>query len=132
MVDTCVLLDVITEDAMWAPWAAERLGSARDQGELVINPIIYAEVAAGYNTIEAPDSALPAADFHREPLPYNAGFLASRAFKTYRNGGGMRRSPPPDFYIGAHAAVSGYPLITRDVRRYRSYFPNLRLISPPR
>lgn len=130
LVDTCVLLDVLTDDASWADWSADALADARDAGDLVINPIIYAEVSAGFDTIEELDAALPTVDFTRQPLPYEAGFIASRAFLTYRKRGGERRSPLPDFYIGAHAAVQKYRLLTRDAARYRSYFPTLELVAP--
>ncbi len=130
MVDTCVLLDVLTDDPQWADWSERAIAAARDTGTLVINPIVYAEVAAGFDTIEDLDDALPSTDFHRESLPYQAGFLASRAFIRYRRQGGARRSPLPDFYIGAHAAVRGYGLLTRDTARYRGYFPSLRLVAP--
>jgi predicted nucleic acid-binding protein len=130
MVDTCVLLDVLTDDPKWADWSANALAQARDAGDLVINPIIYAEVSAGFDTIEALDDAVPATDFAREPLPYEAGFLVSRAYLAYRRRGGERRSPLPDFYIGAHAALKRYRLLTRDTHRYRSYFPTLELITP--
>ncbi|WP_243727262.1 type II toxin-antitoxin system VapC family toxin [Actinocrispum wychmicini] len=128
--DTCVLLDIFTDDPKWADWSEQAVADARDSGDLVINPIVYAEVSAGFDTIEDLDDALPATDFKREQLPYEAGFLASRAFVAYRKRGGERRSPLPDFYIGAHAAVSRYQLLTRDVARYRTYFSNLRLIAP--
>jgi predicted nucleic acid-binding protein len=130
LVDTCVLLDVLTEDPKWADWSESAIADARDYGDLAINPIIYAEVSAGFDTIEDLDDALPASDFTREPLPYEAGFVASRAYLAYRRRGGGRRSPLPDFYIGAHAALKAYPLLTRDAVRYRTYFPTLELISP--
>ncbi len=130
LVDTCVLLDVLTDDPTWADWAESALSDARDAGELAINAIIYAEVSAGFDTIEDLDDALPTMDFVRQPLPYDAGFIASRAFLTYRKRGGERRSPLPDFYIGAHAAVKRYRLLTRGTARYRSYFPTLTLITP--
>ncbi len=130
MVDTCVLLDVLTDDPQWADWAEDAIAAARDAGDLAINPIIYAEISAGFDTIEDLDEALPTADFTREPLPYQAGFLASRAFVAYRRRGGTRRSPLPDFYIGAHAAVNNYRLLTRDTDRFRTYFPKLELITP--
>jgi predicted nucleic acid-binding protein len=130
LVDTCVLLDVLTADPTWAGWSEEALARASDTGELAINPIIYAEVSAGFDTIEDLDDALPASDFAREPLPYEAGFVASRAYLSYRRRGGDRCSPLPDFYIGAHAAVRRYVLLTRDAGRYRSYFPTLQLITP--
>lgn len=99
-------------------------------GRLAINPIIYAEVSTGFDTIEALDDALPVSNFQREILPYDAGFLAAKAFLAYRKRGGQRRSPPPDFYIGAHAAVRKYRLLTRDAARYRTYFPAMDLIAP--
>lgn len=132
LVDTSVLLDVLTDDATWADWSQDALADARDSGDLAINPIIYAEVSAAFDTIEGLDDALPTTDFAREPLPYPAGFVASRAFLRYRRCGGARRSPLPDFYIGAHAAVSKYQLLTRDAARYRSYFPRVQLMTPDR
>ena len=130
LVDTCVLIDVLTDNPTWADWSATALADARDSGELAINPIVYAEVSAAFDTIEALNDALPARDFVRHPLPYEAGFLASRAFVTYRRRGGARRSPLPDFYIGAHAAVSRFRLLTRDASRYRGYFPTVELLTP--
>jgi predicted nucleic acid-binding protein len=101
-----------------------------DTGRVVINPLIYAEVSVGYQTIEELEELLPAADYEREPLPYVAGFAAGKAFVRYRRSGGDQRSPMPDFYIGAHAAVAGYRLLTRDVRRYQTYFPGIDIIGP--
>jgi predicted nucleic acid-binding protein len=128
LVDSCVLLDVITGDEQWAEWSAEQIAAAVDAGRVVINPLIYAEVSVGYQTVE---ELLPASDYEREPLPYLAGFAAGKAFVHYRRGGGGKRSPMPDFYIGAHAAVAGYRLLTRDVQRYRTYFPTIEVIAPP-
>lgn len=130
LVDTNVLLDIFTEDPRWAEWSGEALAAARDAGALVINPIVYAEVSVRFATIEELDEALPAADFLREELPYPAGFLAGKAYARSRGQGGTKRSPIADFYIGAHAAVCGYRLLTRDGARYRTYFPKLELISP--
>lgn len=130
LVDTCVLLDILTDDREWGEWSATAVADARDQGELVINPIVYAEVSAGFDRIEDVDAALPAGDFRREPLPFPAGFLAAHAFVAYRRRGGARTSPLPDFYIGAHAAVQRYQVITRDHRPFRTYFPSVRLITP--
>ena len=103
-----------------------------DAGRVVINPLIYAEVSVGYQTVEELEELLPADDYEREALPYLAGFAAGKAFLRYRRGGGDKRSPMPDFYIGAHAAVTGYRLLTRDVRRYRTHFPTIDIIAPPR
>ena len=101
-----------------------------DAGRVVINPLIYAEVSVGYQTVEELEDLLPASAYEREPLPYAAGFAAGKAFVRYRRGGGDKRSPMPDFYIGAHAAVAGYRLLTRDVQRYRTYFPTSDIIAP--
>jgi predicted nucleic acid-binding protein len=130
LVDSCVLLDVITGDDQWADWSASQIAAALDNGRVVINPLIYAEVSVGYQTIEELEELLPASDYEREPLPYAAGFAAGKAFVRYRRGGGDKRSPMPGLYIGAHAAVTGYRLLTRDVRRYRAYFPTVDIIAP--
>ncbi|HZT90147.1 MAG TPA: type II toxin-antitoxin system VapC family toxin [Stellaceae bacterium] len=130
LVDANVLLDVMTEDPRWLGWSAEAIGRAADQYRLVINPVIYAEVSMRYSRIEDLDAALPKAMFDREPIPYEAAFLAGKAFFAYRRRGGTKSSPLPDFFIGAHAAVAGYSLITRDAARYRTYFPRLSLIAP--
>jgi predicted nucleic acid-binding protein len=130
LVDSSVMLDVLTGDAAWAQWSGDALAQARDDGRLVINPIVYAEVSTGFGRIEDLDDAVPAGDFEREPLPFEAGFVAGKAFLIYRKRGGQRRSPFPDFYIGAHAAVRRYRLLTRDAARYRTYFPSVDLIAP--
>ena len=128
LVDANVLLDIVTDDEQWMPWSADALSAAAARGDLAVNPIVYAEVALGYDSIEALDEALR--EFTRLALPYEAGFLAARCHLRYRKSGGTRRSPLPDFYIGAHAAVAGHELLTRDSSRYRTYFPRLRIISP--
>jgi predicted nucleic acid-binding protein len=130
LVDANVILDVVTDDPRWAEWSSNQLSRAADRSRLAINPIIYAEVSVGYERIEDLDAVLRPVDFLRLPLPYEAGFLAGKCFLRYRQAGGASRSPLPDFYIGAHAAVEGLPLLTRDARRYRTYFPNLALIAP--
>lgn len=130
LVDSSVLLDILTDDPSWLSWSADALARAADEGRLVINPIVYAEISTGFDRIEDLDDAVPAADFEREQLPYQAGFVAGKAFLAYRKRGGERRSPLPDFYIGAHAAVSGYRLLTRDAARYRTYFSSVELIAP--
>ncbi|WP_431912249.1 MULTISPECIES: type II toxin-antitoxin system VapC family toxin [Micromonospora] len=130
LVDTNVLLDIFTDDPKWADWSGEALAAARDDGLLVINPIVYAEVSVRFARVEELDDALPATDFLREELPYPAGFLAGKAYARYRAQGGTKRSPIADFYIGAHAAVCRYRLLTRDSSRYRTYFPRLTLIAP--
>lgn len=130
LVDSNVILDVVSEDAEWGDWSASMLARAAESGRLVINPLIYAEVSCGFDRIEDLDDALPAGYFVREQLPWEAAFLAARAFLMYRRRGGTRRVPLPDFYIGAHAAVAGYALLTRDRRRYADYFPRLRVVAP--
>ena len=130
LVDSNVILDVLTEDADWGEWSAAMLADAARAGPLAINPIIYAEVAAGFERIEDLDDALPEAYYRRLPLPFEAAFLTGQCFVKYRRRGGTRRSPLPDFYIGAHAALAGLTLLTRDAKRYRTYFPTLRIIAP--
>jgi predicted nucleic acid-binding protein len=130
MVDSNVLLDLATDDPRWYGWSAAAVERAADRFRLVINAIIYAEVSTGYSRIEDLDKRLPDSVFKREPIPYEAAFLAGRSFLIYRRRGGTKRSPLPDFFIGAHAAVAGYQLLTRDRARYRTYFPKLQLITP--
>ena len=130
LVDSNVLLDIATADPRWGPWSERALADAADQGQLAINSIIYAEVSVGFSRIEELDDALPPEAFLRARLPYEAGFLAGKAFGTYRRRGGVRTAPLPDFYIGAHAAIAGFRLLTRDAQRYRGYFPTVRLIAP--
>lgn len=130
LVDSNVLLDVATADPHWAGWSEQALIDAADDGQLAINPIIYAEVSIGFATIEELDDALPAETIVRVQLPYEAGFLAGKAFINYRRRGGARTTPLPDFYIGAHAAIAGFRLLTRDAARYRTYFPTVAVIAP--
>lgn len=130
LVDSNVILDVVTADAVWGEWSARKLAEALDGGRVVINPIVYAEVSVGFDRVEDLDDALPAAHFLREPLPWAAGFVAGKAFLAYRRRGGARTTPLPDFYIGAHAAVSGYRLLTRDRGRYATCFPTLDVVAP--
>lgn len=130
LVDSNALLDLITGDPSWFSWSANAVEEAANSSRLVINPIIYGEVSVYYSRIEDLDDALPKSMFDREPLPYDAGFLAGKAFLSYRRRGGTRRSSLPDFFIGAHAAIAGYRLLTRDAARYRTYFPTLKLIAP--
>jgi predicted nucleic acid-binding protein len=130
LVDSSVLLDVSTEDPVWFDWSAAALANAVRSGPVVVNPIIYAEVSVGFDRIEDLDDALPADIFRREPLPYASGFLAGKAYRTFRRRRGTRSSPLPDFFIGAHAAVGELALLTRDAGRYREYFPTVDLITP--
>ena len=130
LVDSNVLLDVLTEDSQWYARSSARLAAVAEEHTLVINPVVYAEVSIGFARIEDVDAAVPAEFFRREALPWEAAFLAGKCFLRYRRSGGSRRSPLPDFYIGAHAAVRGIPLLTRDAARYRTYFPRLELVLP--
>jgi len=130
LVDSNVILDVVTDDADWADWSASMLSRAAQSGRLIINPLIYAEVSCAYERIEDLDGAVPPEYFTREALPWPAAFLAAKAFINYRRRGGARSAPLPDFYIGAHAVLGGYTLLTRDARRYRTYFPKLRIVAP--
>ncbi|MGA2793485.1 MAG: type II toxin-antitoxin system VapC family toxin [Roseiarcus sp.] len=130
LIDANVLLDVMTEDARWLAWSAAAVERAADRYRLVVNPVIYAEVSIRYSRIEELDAALPKTMFDREAIPYEAVFLAGKSFLAYRRRGGTKPSPLPDFFIGAHAAVAGYLLMTRDAARYRTYFPKLSLIAP--
>ena len=130
LVDSNVLLDVLTDDPKWSQWSTDALARVAEREILAINPIIYAEVSIGFHRIEELDAALPAASFHRVALPWEAAFLAGKCFLAYRQRGGVRTSPLPDFYIGAHAGIAGMTLLTRDAARYRTYFPKLRLVAP--
>ena len=130
LVDANVLIDIFAADPLWRDWSRERLLAARATGNLVINPIVYAEVAAMFPTQRRLDEALGGDRFMREDLPWEAAFSAGRAFLAYRRSGGAKRSPLPDFYIGAHADVRGYDLLTRDFARYRQAFPALRIVAP--
>jgi predicted nucleic acid-binding protein len=130
LVDSNVILDILTEDPEWFQWSATALANQADAGPLVVNPLVYAEVAARFDRIEDLEAALPAEYYQRQALPWEAAFLAGRTFIRYRRRGGRRRSPLPDFYIGAHALVGRMTLLTRDARRYRTYFPALRIVAP--
>lgn len=130
LVDSNVLLDIATNDPVWGEWSGVILAELAEYSQLIINPIIYAEVSIGYSKIEELEAAVPADVYRRESLPWEAGFLAGKCFMRYRRAGGLRRSPLPDFYIGAHAAIGGLALLTRDAKRYRSYFPRLEILAP--
>jgi predicted nucleic acid-binding protein len=130
LVDANVLLDVLTDDPEWGQWAEGHLLAIGETDELAINPIIYAELAPAYRSATELERSLRGWPVHRLPLPYEAGFLAGHVFVRYRREGGQRRSPLPDFYIGAHAQTEGMTLLTRDATRYRTYFPNLKLVAP--
>jgi predicted nucleic acid-binding protein len=130
LVDSNVILDIAYEDPHWRGWSEAAVEQAAEESVLVINPIIFAEVSVGYARAEHVEAVMPANRFRREPLPYQAAFLAGKAFLSYRRQGGTKTSPLPDFYIGAHAALRRYRLLTRDAARYRTYFPTVELIAP--
>jgi len=129
LVDSNVILDILVEKSAWREWSANALEYAAERARLVINPIIYAELSVGYERIELVEFALPPI-FERDAIPYEAAFLAGKVYLEYRRRGGIRSAPLPDFFIGAHAAIKGYDLLTRDATRYRTYFPSVRLIAP--
>jgi predicted nucleic acid-binding protein len=131
LVDTNVLLDLVTDDADWAGWSLARLEEAALAGPILINDIVYAETSVRYVRIEDLDAMLAEAMIEIAPTPRAALFLAGKAYRQYRAAGGARSGALPDFFIGAHAAVSCWPLLTRDAGRYRSYFPKVALIAPP-
>jgi len=130
LVDSNVLLDVVTDEQVWGDWSQDQLEQAALQGTLVINDVIYAEVSTRYETIEDVESMLLDLKIDVVPIPREALFVAGKAFLQYRAAGGIRTGVLPDFFIGAHAAVERLPLLTRDTRRYRSYFPTVQLIAP--
>jgi len=130
LVDSNVLLDVLSEDPQWFDWSSNALAQSAESAPLVINPIIYAEVSIRFARIEELDEALPTELFRREPLPWAAGFLAGKCFQAYRQRGGAKRSSLPDFFIGAHAAINELTLLTREAARYRTYFPRLNILAP--
>lgn len=130
LVDSCVLIDVLADDPKWADWSIDQLDQLGSQAPLVINPLILAEISPRFERAADLESALSVLPLKREPLPWDAAFLAGQAFKAYRSQRGNKTSPLPDFYIGAHALVSGMRLLTRDAGRYASYFPKLTLIAP--
>lgn len=130
LIDSNVLLDLYDRGSKWHAWSYTELRSVAEDSELVINPIIYAEASIRFETPAQFDEAFPPADFLRHALPFSAAFLAGKAHVEYRRRGGVRAATLPDFFIGAHAAVSGYRLLTRDPCRFRRYFPSVELIAP--
>jgi predicted nucleic acid-binding protein len=129
-VDTNVLVDLLNDDPVWAQWSRRELANAKAQHELAISPVVYAELSVGYAHIEDVDLMLDTAGIVLMPIPRAALFLAGKAFRQYRAAGGIRTGVLPDFFIGAHALITDAPLVTRDPRRYRTYFPGLALIAP--
>jgi predicted nucleic acid-binding protein len=130
LVDTKILFDLVTDDPIWADWSARQLRIWSAYGTLVVNPVVYAELSVGYDRIDEVDAALDAAGVELVEIPRAALFLAGKAFAKYRARGGTRSGVLPGFFIGAHAVVQGIGLLTRDSRRYRTYFPTIILITP--
>lgn len=130
LVDSNVLIDVLGASSTWTQWSEAALAEASDRGPLYINAVIYAEVSCGFERIEDLDAALDPALFSRLSVPFEAAFLAGRCFLRYRRLGGKRSSTLPDFFIGAHAAVTGLTLLTRDAARFRTYFPKVSIVAP--
>lgn len=130
LVDSNVLIDVLAGSSEWADWSTRELTRAGDDGPVFVNQVIYAEISVGFASVEQCEWAVEAQGIERIPLPWLSAFLAGKAFADYRRRGGAKRSPLPDFFIGAHAAVEGLRLLTRDPARYRTYFPTIDLITP--
>lgn len=130
LVDSNVLLDILTEDSAWRAWSGDALAEVAEAGPVYINPVIYSEVSVRFTTIEALEDALPPQDYRREFIPWEAAFLAGKVFLDYRRNHGTKSTTLPDFFIGAHAAITGLEILTRDVGRYRTYFPSVPLIAP--
>jgi predicted nucleic acid-binding protein len=129
-VDSNVILDLFLDDPRWAQWSETTLEDCASHGRLYISPVVYSEISIGFERIEDLEQAVSTAGFHMVPIPREALFLAGKAFVKYRKRSGRKTSPLLDFFIGAQAAVLGLPLVTRDVARYRTYFPALKLIHP--
>lgn len=130
LIDSNVLLDIFTKNDAWFEWSSQTLSEYADQDHLYINPIIYSEISVGFERIEELEELLPSNIIQRDALPYESAFLAGKCFLKYRRAGGVKRAPLPDFYIGAHAAIKGWSLMTRDKGRYTTYFPTLHVIAP--
>jgi len=130
LVDSNVLIDVVVRDKQWAAWSIEALIEALEAGPVFVDQVVFAEISIGYRTAEACQDALAVQGIERVPIPWPAAFLAGRAYSAYKQRGGTKLAPLPDFFIGAHAAVAGLRLLTRDASRYRTYFPTVDLIAP--
>jgi len=130
LIDTNILIDIYQPGSEWEAWSASRLEEAFVAGSVFINQIVAAEIAPEFTTIEKHEAALRATFIHREDIPWQAAFLAGKAYRDYRSRRGIRERILPDLIIGAHAVVKGHTLLTRDARRYRTYFPELDIIAP--
>jgi len=130
LADSSVILDVLTDDPQWADWSQSALDAGGAAGSVIINPVVYAQVSVGFARIEELEAAINGCGLDLRPIPREALFLAGKAFLQYRRRSGVRHSPLPDFFIGAHAAVAGLSLITRDPSRVRTYFPGVQVVTP--
>ena len=130
LVDTNILIDVLEDDPDWADWSAGQIRALSSIHQLVINPVIYAEISLSFSTLEALDGVVATLALEVREIPRPALFLAAKAYAQYRRRGGSRQQVLPDFFIGAHAAVEGWPLLTRDARRFKTYFPTLEVVAP--
>lgn len=130
LLDSNILLDIFTEDKEWYGWSSETLAKESEDDLLYINPIIYSEISISFDTIETLEAAIPGNYILREDIPYEAAFLAGKCFVKYRKSGGTKQAPLPDFFIGAHAAVRNWSLMTRDKGRFQTYFPTIDIICP--
>ena len=130
LVDTNVLVDVLQDDPQWANWSIGQMRAQASIHQLTINPVIYAEISLSFATLEALDGVVATLELELREIPRPALFLAAKAYLQYRKRGGSKRQVLPDFFIGAHAAVEGWPLLTRDASRFRTYFPTLQVVSP--
>jgi len=130
LVDTNVLVDVLQDDPQWAGWSIGQMRAQASIHQLVINPVIYAEISLSFSTLEALEEVMATLALELRQIPRPALFLAAKAFATYRRRGGSRLQVLPDFFIGAHAALEGWPLLTRDANRFRTYFPTLQVVAP--
>jgi predicted nucleic acid-binding protein len=130
LVDTNVLVDVLQDDPQWADWSISQLRAQSKIHALAVNPVIYAEISLSFSTIEALETVIARMELELREIPRPALFLAGKAFAQYRQRGGHKTQLLPDFFIGAHAAVQGWPLLTRDASRFRTYFPSLRVLAP--
>lgn len=130
LVDSNVLLDIVTDDPIWSPWSAAQIETFAEDGQSIINGVVYAELSVRFPTTDAVDEVLRQVRLTLEDTPRLSLFLAGKVYRQYRASGGARTGVLPDFFIGAHATVRGIPLLTRDPRRYRTYFPDVILIAP--
>ena len=130
IVDSCVYLDIFTQDPRWREWSERALADAANRGSVVLNSAIYAEISMRFKRIEDLESLLHQKVFEYRAIPREAAFLAGKCFVEYRRRGGQKSQPLPDFFIGAHAAIEGWDLVTRDAKRFKEYFPGLRLVCP--